>query len=156
VRSLEAMILRGWYRNYKTKFYVGLRNGKFTFSTRKENLDFVLKTYLIGRREFKTVAYCSKHAHIVTASGFSDFHLRAAERAQDCGEFHFLEECWDMSRNLGEALLTGDPEVLKKLPKTLRRREVLEKLTKSPKLGEILARLKSMNSEAVPPKVEEA
>lgn len=151
---MEALVLSGKYRNWKTKYYLGLKGGRFACSTRKRDLDAVLDRVLIRYRYSVMAAYCLAHNHILLAPACSDFHLRAAEKAQDCKEFDLFEDCWDMSRKLGEALL-GDPEALRELPEALRRGRLLRKLAKLPELGEILRRLKGMDPGAVPPGVEE-
>ena len=103
-------MLWGLYKDYKTKYYVGLKKGKLVSSTRKKDLERVLSEITVGRKPSKVVvAYCPHCNSIIQESGSSDYYIRAMEKAKSCEEYYRLVEIWRLSRTLGEALVEDLP-----------------------------------------------
>jgi hypothetical protein len=104
--------------------------------------------WIVRGKHSRRIAFCRRHHHVLPVGSFSDFHLRAAEKAPSCEELDFLECCWYVNRGLGEAFLAGDlteaTEVLKKLPgdelKKLNTQQVLRRLETVPSYPELVAR----------------
>lgn len=113
---MKFKVIQGLYKHYKTHWYYGHDNeGNIYVSTRSKEVPLIDGEDWLWREEEMFVCYCPKCQKVhCFERHYSDFYVKAMERARDCEEYEALKKLFIGFPKLAKKLLLEGKDMLMK------------------------------------------